>query len=428
FLIKFVRLFIGDRKTAPWISLAGFSLFITSPTFKFGGSPEEFSVPFLLGLIYLISKRVKSNQEFSMPDSFFQAMSLAFLFWLKYSLIGAWVGFFLYIGVNLIVKKEFLLLVKTVLAGLSGFLIITLPILLYFWTKNALWNLFHVYFSVNLSSYSGNTKGFEKLIAIIQAASKNFAPHIFETALLLIIAIILIFHPHIKRRWKTLAILVFGGELFFVYASTHPYYYYFLPFSSFLAVIVCLLILYAGRRMQLEPLKSRLLQILISMVIIGSNVYAISVPTTIEDITYERSSKVTSNVVKKMKEISKGDEITLLQIGSIDAGYYLQTNTLPQGMYFENPNIPYENFPEIINSQLEMVRKQSIVFVIYTPVNRAFRGYLNEKPKEVDLLAVKDTPVRIPKILLKNYKLVYSTFQKHHRQPTLLFERKTNDL
>ncbi|KRN93711.1 glycosyltransferase family 39 protein [Pediococcus stilesii] len=131
---------------------------VSNFTFKNGGSPEEFSIPWILISIYMIQSFFK-NQKYS--HFFLVGVSFAWVFNMKYSLIGPWIALAIIILFKIFVSQDLKRACKTIgkilIWSVLGTLTVFLPMLGYFAYVGGIKKYFEVYFVTNLTSYTKET-------------------------------------------------------------------------------------------------------------------------------------------------------------------------------------------------------------------------------------------------------------------------------
>ncbi|MDR2833730.1 MAG: hypothetical protein LBV67_08450, partial [Streptococcaceae bacterium] len=236
-LTKIAQLFVKNQSFAYWVGYGAFLLTIGNVSFRYGGSPEQFALPFILGLLYLILIKMCKDEDYTHKDFFVQGMLLGTVFWLKYSLIGAWVGFFLFIAGYFLIQKKWIELLRVIASAVGGFLAISAPIIIYYSLVNGLKELIQAYFVLNLTTYGNANDNQSKIVQILQGMQRNFTPHVIAINVFVLSLLVFLLHKQIKLKQKVLLTTVFGFQAFFIYYSGHPYSYYFLPMTAFLAII-----------------------------------------------------------------------------------------------------------------------------------------------------------------------------------------------
>ncbi|MFT9268835.1 MAG: hypothetical protein ABF539_04905, partial [Liquorilactobacillus nagelii] len=173
---KTLQLLQVPSKLQKWLALILPFFLLSSFSFENGGSPEEFAFFWILWsfyylLLFLKTGKLKNYQVFLI------GFGAALVFWMKYSLVGAWFIFILvYLLITLKNRYWIEILVKVV-SFLLGFLSVTLPLMVYYQFVKGVPALIKVYFVTNIGAYtqdSGETGLRQHLYLIVQAINKNF--------------------------------------------------------------------------------------------------------------------------------------------------------------------------------------------------------------------------------------------------------------
>lgn len=203
---KILQLLQIPSKLQKWLALILPFFLLSSFSFENGGSPEEFAFFWILWsfyylLLFLKTGKLKNYQVFLI------GFGAALVFWMKYSLVGAWFIFILvYLFIALKNRYWVEILVKVV-SFLLGFLSVTLPLMIYYQLVKGVPALIKVYFVTNIGAYtqgSGETGLRQHLSLIIQAINKNFMAQPIVLVVLTVGVVIAIFY----RKEKQAAILV----------------------------------------------------------------------------------------------------------------------------------------------------------------------------------------------------------------------------
>lgn len=421
FTVLIIRIFLRDKNdesSAYLMAVIGPAVVVGTTAFEVGGSPEEFAFPIVLGFIYLALKWKNTKYHFKPWEFLFAGFGLFYLFWIKYSMLGALVVFFVYIGIDMLIHMEWKKMGVVVAMSSLGFLVPSVLLIGLFYNHHALHDLLHIYFGLNMDSYGTNTNGhIWQIWNYMKLAATPISMH-------WLISLITITALATNRRGKScfLVIFMFAGTIVMMVLSHYVRTYYvelLMPF--FVLALIQFLTL------TIENLPVSKVSILLS-VLLGSAVIPFYANTFLSTMTPKDSYKpfldhgkpsastLQEQFAESMIRKAHGTP-TLLMINSLDAGFYLAAHTQPKTKYFHKLNVSYEQYPEMYNSFSESLNQKKVQFVV-VKVN-------NEKPSVINSAAAINAVYPVNRgPLSKNYHMIDYGFQKVLGSPTnwALFE------
>ena len=102
--------------------------------------------------------------------------------------------------------------------------------------------------------------------------------------------------------------------------------------------------------------------------------YQLLIPYVIDDLSRKRirtQKGYEMPVFKYANYINKYEDPTLLNMGFLDSGLYTTTGIIPNVRYFEEQNIAYDRYPDIIDGMQAAVKKKKVKFILfYTQENK----------------------------------------------------------
>jgi hypothetical protein len=172
FLLLSCRTFLlfNEKLSAPFVFLTA-ALTYTAPAFLKGGSAEELSLPLLMLACFYGLRALRQKKELSLRECFFIGLSAGAVLWIKYSMLGFYVGFILVPAYRMIRGHRAGRLILQLCVILLGVVLASLPILLYFGINGALKDLWTAYFYNNLFVYGKSSSPF----AIVRALGSGLA-------------------------------------------------------------------------------------------------------------------------------------------------------------------------------------------------------------------------------------------------------------
>lgn len=157
FVAKIMSLYVRKIHTLWGIPVISFVI-LSSYIFKSGDSVEEFCLPLLaISLYYFLHyfKNVYPN-KMATKDIIINGIIAGLVLWMKYTLLGFWFGLALFLCIGQLLHKKIKEAFLTGIYFLLGMFISTIPWLIYFGVNDALYDMFQVYFIVNIFSYSSS--------------------------------------------------------------------------------------------------------------------------------------------------------------------------------------------------------------------------------------------------------------------------------
>ena len=373
YIEKIINLYLEEKFSYLLIPILA-CLILSSRSFTHGGSCEEFTFAFLIVIVYYFLKYLKTNQ-ISNKQTLLIGILTGIIFWMKYTLIGFSLGFCLVVLIKEGKEKKGKVLLEKIGFFLLGFLITTIPIIIYFFIHHGLSKLIDVYFLFNMKSYAKDSSIIEKIVACIKTIIGVLKKY-YQYLILIFIPMLLSIKTKTffqERKNNFYLLLSTSLLLIFIFIGGTNYRYYSLPMQPFMIFGLIFLIKFI---LKLDT-KKRIEKEIIILTIIG-------IPLTLT-IAYYHSPN-TSYLSKKkedyaqfsfLKEIEKGK--TILNYGFLDGGFYFSTNTIPTVYYFQKNNINYNLYPDNIDEQRRYIKEKITDYVITSnKISEADRNHLEE--------------------------------------------------
>lgn len=188
------------------ISVILLSLLVFSLSIDGGNLTEEYSLPFTL-ICLLFAIQYYYSDKISWTKPIVIGFCIACLFWLRINNMGVICACVLYIFIISIKKKDWVVLKRLVFGALIGFLIITVPLILYFLYKNALYEMIYATFIFNLKYINYGEEMYVALLSPVLYVLK------YWTVFIVLIAGTMLYCYHRKDRSLSLLslLLIFFG-------------------------------------------------------------------------------------------------------------------------------------------------------------------------------------------------------------------------
>ncbi|PLR90786.1 glycosyltransferase family 39 protein [Bacillus sp. T33-2] len=342
-------------------------LILNQNSFAFGDSAEEFSIPFLLAFIYLMLKNFKFSSDSSFRWTFYliNGILIGCVFWIKYTLVGAWIGFYLVILLVGIRKRSWRNLVNAIIFTFAGLVISSVPWLLYFGVNHAIKDFIDVYIKFNLVTYSAQTSTVGKLInsAIIFGRAFN---NNFEAKVMIIIGMIafIFTRKYLSNNYQklfmfsTVACLIMG-----VYFGGREYPYYFLiitPLGLLGLIVLVDFIQHSYKTHHSDIARNRWFPLLI--VALSAFFLCFGYNSNIHySKIYNKEPLPQQTFADLMR---KEPNPTLLNYGALDGGFYLKADIVPNVRYFQSQNIDPKLYPENMDEQHRYIKEGAVQFIV----------------------------------------------------------------
>lgn len=362
YMAKIVKLFLKDEMI--YLLLPLIAVFIlTSRVFTHGGSCEEFSFPFIVISLYIFIKYLKTNM-ISNKETIVVGLMAACLLWMKYSLLGFHLGFILVVIFKMIKEKDFKGLLRKAALFLGGFLVGTIPWLIYFKINNGLDKLIDVYFLFNVSSYGHQGNIFDKIASCFSLISSKLLCN-YEYLILIFLPLVISIKKKIffcDKIDNIYLIFVFFCMIFGIYIGGVNYRYYALPIFIFMIFGLIFIV----KTNTLIPKKIKYNDLVILSLIINMWCFGIIWirSSNVQYLKYDKSDYaqfVFADLIEKNK--------TILNYGFLDAGFYFTTKTIPNVYYFEKQNVNYNIYQENIDEQNRYIKEKKTDYVIVKTKN-----------------------------------------------------------
>ncbi|MCM2535909.1 glycosyltransferase family 39 protein [Neobacillus pocheonensis] len=373
-IAMFVNLLLSfkiSRLYLAWMPSVVVSLFLpllilNTSVFGLGDSAEEFSIPFLLTFLYILLKHFKQNSESTFKWSFYiiNGVLVGCIFWIKYTLVGAWIGFYLALLFILIGKKAWKELVNAIVFTFAGLLLSSIPWFIYFGIHHAIKELIDVYIKFNLITYASQTSVPVKLVnsALIFGRAFN---SILEIKIMFIIGMIDFmftwkYFQNKNQKWllfSTVVFLILG-----VYFGGRDYSYYFLiitPFGLFGLIATGHFI---QRSVKQIDLLNKCNWFTLFIIALTSFVLCFGYNSLITYSKLYNKAPIPQQTFAKIMD--QEPHPTLLNYGALDGGFYLAADIVPNVRYFESQNIDYKLYPENMDEQNRYIKEGKIQFVV----------------------------------------------------------------
>ena len=363
-----------------WASIAVLpilgALVYSAPSLSYGDSAEEFCVPMYALCMMVSFLSLREDRPVSKWGCFLAGAMGACVLWIKYTMLGFFVGWFIVPALMVLFKGQWKKFFEMILWVLLGVFAASLPILLYFTVHGALGDLFKVYFYDNMTLYADveidEAQTFmQKLRSIYDEAYnstvRTFKRNVQYSRLTILGALwILLFE---KWKVKIHLLITFFFTCLTVYGGGRGYVYYgfiLAAFSMFGFIPICgmceLTTILAKKCMPKVKLRAAVKKVA------GWTCAAVIVVVSVF-VTYRLSGNTYMFEYEKedmpqyqfAEIINQKEDATLLNYGFLDGGFYTTTGIIPNCRFFCYLNIPLS---DVMDTQREFIREGKVDFVV----------------------------------------------------------------
>ncbi len=344
------------NKYLSYVAIILLAVVVTTSRFFYmpGGALEEYCLPILAYFLLKMFEFIEDRKDFGIFNSFMIGLLVSIMFWMKYTLL---VIPFVMLAIYFIVsikRKKFKELIKSILMMILGFVVISLPVLLFFALKGALKDLLNVYFYQNLFKYSSSNSS-------SSTPEKYSISNIFMSVLFVLISVFFMVFGLIsyiiknKKQSVWFICLVVCSALLQLFVKL--YLYYFLLYEIFAILGIAYVLQKFGKR----EFKHKKLAFILT--IIFAEIFSLG----FSNHNLQLFMKVEDYPQVYFTNIIRNDEIenpTLFCYNMADFGFYNALNVSPNQYYFAKSNFTRENKPEMYEAFDNAVKNAEADYVV----------------------------------------------------------------
>lgn len=366
-LVRIMRLWCRPR-TAFVFSPVLFACMCASKSFYWGGCAEEICLPFLLLPLYLLLKTLHSEEKPSfLPKTVFAAgLCCGFVFCVKFTLMGFFLGFALIVILTCRSFREFLRLAGWFLLGV---LLPFVPWLIYFALTGGLDDWYRVYIYTNVFLYSdfgANSHGASAAQKLYDLAKLLYwlIRDNFQYFLFVLLGIIwTLFRRTASFAERIAPLLLFALTFFFIYIGGAHLPYYAFPLTSFavigMAFVGWLWDIPADRPGQRKN-ASLLIALAFSFLVILRRSWNMDYLGTPKDQIF--LTRFTQDINDdRQAGLVDPEHTTLLNLGCLDSGLYTTADIYPTCYWFQTQTLPGD---EVTTQQLSYIQEARTDYIV----------------------------------------------------------------
>lgn len=366
---RILKLYV--RHTTAMFFLPFAALVMTScKSFYWGGSAEEFGLPFLVWGLYFSLKYFKEEcpKVMSAKIVFLCGILAGGIMLIKYTMLGMYFFWMAMVAFSTLNRKNWKKSISNCVIFLLGMAMPLIPWLVYFGMQGALDDWYHAYIYCNVffySDFTGESAGIgKKVYDLAKILYWLIIDNFIYFSMIILGFIGMLFSK--KARWYE-KINVYGmfGFLFLgIFIGGTTLFYYSLPLSLF--SIFGFVVLGCG----LEKVSDRLFTASVQKKKNVGKIGVVGVCAVLlfaawnlsMNTSYAKETGEDFYLYKFRDIVLQEENPTLLNIGCLDAGLYTLTDIVPNCKYFQSNMV--NGFTEVREEQTRYIEEGLIQFVL----------------------------------------------------------------
>ena len=336
----------------------------TSVAYSIGDSAEEFSLAILMYAIYVAVKHSLANTVPSKFEFIMIGITSGLIFWMKYTIIGFYLGWILIPAYIEIKNKNIKRLFTNIAYIVLGVIITTAPIFICFGMNGCLDIMLKSYFLENMVSYSGDNLG---IFGSIYNIFFHGLTSILESNLILFVfAIYGLCKLSSLNKLQASVVSMFLAMVFTVYFGGRYMFYYCLVLSPFALFGISYFVNTLDDVMAFKfNVKFRnIIYVTVTVLIF------VLCNNSIKEINKPYEEYLEYNVIKDI-EASGLEEPTILYYNALEKGFQNYMGYVPKVKYYFVPNLMQEKLTPIQDEYIE----DGLVDFVFTKIDKEYPGY-----------------------------------------------------
>lgn len=375
-----------------------------------GGSPDEFVIPLFSISLYMIIKLFKEQNILKSKPLYWLTIGIlsSFIFQLKFSHLSVVFGLIFPILFYLIIKN-FYVFIKNFFMLIAGFIIGLTPYILYALITNSLRDFLQTYIVFNkIYASSCNGRGvFYSLVSALQNTT-NVAQSGNSIIFIIIFFGLLYFLHRYKEDFVLNISILASCTLFLITSSLSMLGYNFIILGVFSVFGYIAFYDIFNNVVKNFSEKSNYIKLYNIPILIFTICFIFVCTVTNNKCFFTDLNKIGQINIQKSCQEQVADIIlsdsekdhSLLEVLSLDSGFYTLSNIVPKSKYFYKPNISFDGYPYIFLEQYEDVCNKLNKYVI-----SSFEAHYKTDIDEQDMNHQNYTD-KISCAIAKNYKLI----------------------
>ena len=295
-----------------------------SPCFSYGDSAEELCLPVLAGTLWVAVRAVMEERRVPLWQWLAVGAGAAAVLWIKYTMLGFYVGWGLFMAVLMWRRHRVKGLLLRVVIAAVGMLLVTIPVIAYFEAHGAVGDLVEAYFTNNLTRYHATTRPLWSVWLYGIGNAATLSPVVFVA----VIASLLARYPRRDVTW--LMRLTVVSSLLLLYCRPEAYVYYALALAVF--VPAGLNALWRSVGGETSPVAAR-------VAVAACCVALVALSPNVRHLCDSRDELPQYRFAREIT--AAGGDSTLLNYGTLDGGFYTVLGQVPQCRFFGTFNLDW---------------------------------------------------------------------------------------
>ena len=327
-----------------------------SYSFSEGDSAEEMAFPFIMGTLYGVAAFIRSGEtRMSAKRLVLHGALAGCVFWIKFTMIGLHAGLLLALFIRAWAAGGFQEALRTLGWLIAGFVLSTLPWVLYFGLNGALGDWLKIYLYDNLFLYSageGEAVGLAARLKAIVKAGVGWFAHNPGYSLFVLIGLISAWK---MEKWLRLTVwLMTSLGALAAFIGGKEYVYYGLVLAPAAAPGIAAVCCWRAKQRSV-----RMTVIVCAVLIAFTPMLTQNVNPPFGVPAFEKRENTMQYQMAAV--IRETPDATLLNYGFMDAGFYTAAGIVPQVKYFHQTNVPLE---EMLEEQIRYIEEGVCDYVV----------------------------------------------------------------
>lgn len=322
----------------------------TSQSFSYGDSVEELSLPLLAYAMWIGMDALQNGREITRREYFLIGLTSGLIFWSKFTLVGYYLGWFLFPAAEYVRRGRWKELLRSVGIIVCGVAAATIPFVIYFGINGAIGDWLTVYLYDNLFRYTVGPADGGGMRALLKNMLGSVMLTVRDNTALVLLSLMGVWY-YLCKRSKTALFLVVTAAFTVVFAFIGGRYFSYYPFviAVFAPYGFLLLpepLINQGTRFPHTRAGIAVLAVLLAFSTVFSSLFT-------PNRYLKGAPKEEMPQYKFASIIGTDGTATLLNYGFLDGGFYTVTNTIPNCKVFCRLNLDHEQMKAIQDTYLE---------------------------------------------------------------------------